>query len=371
MRLAHDGRSPSAKDAERDDMNLSDFDYELPPAQIAQEPPPGREDARLLVLRREGGGLEHRRIRDLSGFLNPGDLLVVNDTRVRPARLFGRKESGGEVELLLLERLGPEGGAEHWSALARASRPLRADARLTLDGGIVADVIEPAAGDAGEVRLALTAPGGETIEIALSRCGTVPLPPYIRRERGDRRAERDRERYQTVFARHIGSAAAPTAGLHFTADGRRVLEEAGVEVASVTLHVGRGTFQPIRAARVEAHTMHSEWCRLGPETAAAIERTRRRGGRVVAVGTTVVRTLEARWGEDGPISGEGPVNLFIRPGYRFRAVDVLLTNFHLPRSTLLLLVSAFAGREQVLAAYREAVERGYRFYSFGDAMLVT
>jgi S-adenosylmethionine:tRNA ribosyltransferase-isomerase len=222
----------------------------------------------------------------------------------------------------------------------------------------------------GEVTLRLRVPGGEDVDAWLERRGTLPLPPYIRRQPGDPRAASDRQRYQTVYARELGSAAAPTAGLHLSRPLLRRLAVAGVRTATVTLHVGPGTFQPIRSTHLSAHRMHAEWCRLSPQAAEALRRTRSAGGRIVAVGTTVVRTLEARWGPEGPRPGEGMVDLFLRPGWRFRAVDVLLTNFHLPRSSLLVLVSAFAGRERVLDAYRAAVDAGYRFYSYGDAMWI-
>jgi S-adenosylmethionine:tRNA ribosyltransferase-isomerase len=350
-------------------VDLAEFDYLLPPDRIAQEPAPRREDARLLMLPRLGAGCTHHTIADLPALLRSGDLLVVNDTKVRRARLFGRKGTGGEVEVLLLERVERGcGGGELWSALVGGGA--RPGASLALDGGIVAEVLERPVGEDGEFVLALRAPDGEPIDELLERVGTVPLPPYIHREPGDPRATGDRERYQTVFAHRLGSAAAPTAGLHLSLDLLAAVRDAGVEVTAVTLHVGRGTFQPIRAARIEDHRMHAEWCMLTTEAAERMTRARARGGRISAVGTTVVRTLEARWGDSGPVPGQGAVDLFLRPGDRFRAVDGLLTNFHLPRSSLLVLVSAFAGRERVLAAYREAVVAGYRFYSFGDAMLV-
>jgi S-adenosylmethionine:tRNA ribosyltransferase-isomerase len=351
------------------ELRLEDFDYVLPQERIAQEPPADREDARMMVLE-AGEAPRDASIRDLPGLLCPGDLVVVNDSRVRPARLLGRKESGGRVEVLLLDRVGEAGGRETWSCLLRASRTPRPGAPLEMDGGIVARLQEDGGGEEGESLVSLEAPEGLTVEAALGRWGRVPLPPYIHRESSDRRRDADRERYQTVFARQDGSAAAPTAGLHFTPGLLAALESAGVETASVTLHVGRGTFQPIRASRIDEHRMHAEWCRLSPETAASLRHARRRGRRILAIGTTTVRTLEARWGDDGPEAGEGPVDLFLRPGHRFRAVDALLTNFHLPRSTLLVMVAAFAGRERILDAYRQAVKRGYRFYSYGDAMLI-
>ena len=351
-------------------MKVADFDYPLDPACIAQEPCEERDQARLLVLAGEGGR-SHRVVKDLPTLLRPGDVLVVNDTRVRHARLLGRKESGGEAEVLLLQPLDTAEVTHRWSALVRASRQPRPGTRLDLEGGIAATVVgfqgEP---DQPGLILEMTPPAGEGLEEALERCGRVPLPPYIHRERQDPRELSDRRRYQTVFARQMGSSAAPTAGLHLSSTLLQRLEAAGIGLATVTLHVGPGTFQPMRSDRIEDHRMHAEWCRLSRRTAEALVHARRRGGRIVAVGTTVVRTLEARWGEDGPTPGEGPVDLFLRPGHHFQAVDALLTNFHLPRSTLLVLVAALAGRERILDAYREAAERGYRFYSYGDAMLI-
>ncbi|TDI12624.1 MAG: tRNA preQ1(34) S-adenosylmethionine ribosyltransferase-isomerase QueA [Acidobacteria bacterium] len=349
-------------------MKVADFDYSLDPACIAQEPCRERDQARLLVLA-GAGDHDHRVVSELPTLLRRGDVLVVNDTRVRHARLLGRKESGGEVEVLLLQPL--DEATDRWSALVRASRQPRPGARLDLEGGITATVV----GFEGERQqppliLEMTPPEGEGLEEALERCGRVPLPPYIHRERHDPRDALDRRRYQTVFARQLGSSAAPTAGLHLSSALLQRLEEAGIEVATVTLHVGPGTFQPMRSDCIEDHRMHAEWCRLSQRTAETLVQARRRGGRIVAVGTTVVRTLEARWEVGGPCPGEGPVDLFLRPGHRFQAVDGLLTNFHLPRSTLLVLVAALAGRERILDAYHEAAERGYRFYSYGDAMLI-
>lgn len=351
-------------------MKVADFEYALDPALIAQEPCKEREQARLLVLEGEGK-YRHKRVKDLPGLLRAGDVLVVNDTRVRHARLLGRKESGGEVEVLLLQPGDRTQEPQRWSALLRASRAPRPGTRLDLEGGIVAKVV----GFEGNHSqppwiLEITPPAGETLEQALERCGRVPLPPYIRRERQDERDRSDRQRYQTVFARQLGSSAAPTAGLHLSSALLQRLEEADIGVATVTLHVGSGTFQPMRSPRVEDHRMHSEWCKLSRKTADTLVEARRQGGRIVAVGTTVVRTLEARWSDEGPLPGEGLVDLFLRPGYRFRAVDALLTNFHLPRSTLLVLVAAFIGRERMLAAYGVAAQQGYRFYSYGDAMLI-
>ncbi|MBE3589361.1 MAG: tRNA preQ1(34) S-adenosylmethionine ribosyltransferase-isomerase QueA [Firmicutes bacterium] len=339
-------------------MRVEDFDYELPEELIAQEPLPDRDASRLMVLRRATQEIEHCRFYQLPEILAPGDLLVLNDTRVLPARLTGRRATGGAAEILLLH---PEGESGRWRALARPFRRLRAGETLSFEGGLVATIVDKA--EEGEVVVQLDAPGGW--KRALQAAGQVPLPPYIRK------TLKDPERYQTVYAREEGSAAAPTAGLHFTP---RLLEELGrrgVETACLTLHVGLGTFRPVSAERVEQHRMHAEWYRLPPETAAAVERARARGGRVVAVGTTVCRTLETRATDDGRVEpGSGWTDLFIYPGFRFRAVDALITNFHLPKSTLIMLVSAFAGREFVLEGYRRAVESRYRFYSFGDAMLI-
>ena len=342
-------------------MLTSDFDFELPPEAIAQHAAP-RGESRLLVLDREGPE-RHRRIRDLPALLRPGDLLVLNDTRVIPARLFGRRrtstgDDGGRIELLLVERVG----TQEWDALARPGRKARPGTVLTFETGLTAEVIDKREDGRHRIRFS------EPVEGHLDRLGHIPLPPYIPRE--DESA--DRERYPTVYARRPGAIAAPTAGLHFSAEILEEVRRAGVGVAEVTLHVGIGTFKPVSAERVEEHRMDSERYEIGEDAAAAIRQTRERGGRVVAVGTTVVRTLEsaakAGGGEVRP--GSGATELFITPGYEFQVVDGLLTNFHLPRSTLLMLVSAFAGRERVLAAYAEAVREGYRFYSYGDAMLV-
>ena len=329
-------------------MLTRDFDYELPEERIAQEPAP-RGESRLLVLDAEGPQ-RHRRVRDLPGLLRPGDLLVLNDTRVIPARLYGRRGEG-RMEILLVEKLGDL----EWEALVRPGRRARPGTEILFEG-LAAEVL-----DKREDRYRLRF--SEPVESHLDRLGHIPLPPYIHRP--DEASDRDR--YQTVFARTPGAIAAPTAGLHFT---ERLLEEiaaAGIGIARVTLHVGIGTFKPVSAERIEDHRMDRERYEVGEETAEAIRRTRESGGRIVAVGTTVVRTLESSAGT----AGSGSTELFITPGFRFRVVDVLLTNFHLPRSTLLMLVSAFAGRERVLAAYEEAIREGYRFYSYGDAMLVT
>ncbi|HEX4963918.1 MAG TPA: tRNA preQ1(34) S-adenosylmethionine ribosyltransferase-isomerase QueA [Thermoanaerobaculia bacterium] len=341
-------------------MLTTDFDYHLPAASIAQEALP-RGESRLLVLDREGapeGSIRHSHVRDLPHLLRPGDLLVVNDTRVIPARLFGTRAGGGKIEILLVERLGER----EWDALLKPGKRARPGTVIDLSGGLTVEVVDKR--EDGRQRLRFSEP----VEPHLERLGHVPLPPYIHRPD----TPEDRERYQTVYARSPGAVAAPTAGLHFTERLLAEIAAAGVGIARVTLHVGIGTFKPVAAERIEEHRMESERYEIGDEAAAAIRHTRERGGRVVAVGTTVVRTLEsAAQAGDGTVApGPGATALFITPGFRFQVVDALMTNFHLPRSTLLMLVSAFAGRERVLAAYEEAVREGYRFYSYGDAMLL-
>jgi len=337
-------------------VDVEEFDYELPAELIAQEPLPERDASRLLVLPREQGEPQHRMMRELPALLRAGDVLVVNDARVIPARLRGRKEgTGGKVEVLLVE---PLGGAD-WLALAQSSKPLRPGAGIEAHGARLT-VVEARGEGEIVVRLPLD---GDALWRYLDEAGEMPLPPYIERPA---RAE-DRERYQTIFARERCAVAAPTAGLHFTP---RLLEELrgkGVQVAKVTLHVGPGTFLPVRARRVEDHRMHRERYHV---PAAAVDAVASARGRVIAVGTTALRTLEAAHDGEALREGPGSTDLFITPGYRFRAVQGLLTNFHLPRSTLLMLVSAFAGLPRIRAAYREAVSRRYRFFSYGDAMLI-
>ncbi len=342
-------------------MKLSDFDYDLPQRLIAQEPVEPRDACRLLVLPRREGPLRHLRFSDLPDLLSPGDLLVLNDTRVIPARLVGRKETGGRCELLLLAPLGDAAG-DRWRAMGQASKPLRAGSRLSF-GGLSAR-IESAEGE-GFFAVRFDR-GGPALLEALEREGRVPLPPYIRREP----TAADRERYQTILAREPGSAAAPTAGLHFTERLLARLDERGIGCATVTLHVGPGTFLPVRAENLAGHRLHAERYHVSAGAARAVAACRDRGGRLVAVGTTTVRTLESAYDGLGVRPGWGETELFIRPGYRFGVADALVTNFHLPRSSLLMLASAFAGLERVLAAYREAVSLEYRFYSYGDAMVI-
>ena len=355
-------------------MNLSEFDYELPEDRIAQRPAEPRDSARLLVHHVQADATEHRVIRDLPELLRGGDLLVVNDTRVRPARLLGRRRSGGAVELLVL---GPAGEPERWKALVRPAKRLAPGEELELEHGALlaraCDRLPGADGRPGaEWTFEIAGEPGRSVEDLLERFGRMPLPPYIRREPdADARSAVDRTWYQTVFARVPGAVAAPTAGLHMTPELLRRLAERGIDRTAITLHVGLGTFQPVSAERIEDHAMHAEEYVVPGEAAAAVARARRSGGRVVAVGTTSARTLETCGdGARGIGAGSGSTRLFITPGYSFGVVDALLTNFHLPRSTLLMLVAAFAGRERVLRLYREAIDRGYRFYSYGDAMLL-
>lgn len=340
-------------------MERSDFHFDLPPAQIAQAPLLERSASRLLLLDGASGTVRHAMFRDLGAHLAPGDLLVFNDTRVLAARLYGSKGTGGEVEVLI-ERILADGEV---LAQVRASKRPRPGGDLLFDGGRVrACVVRE---EDGFLRLKF--PDGCDIEGLLEAIGHMPLPPYIRRQ--DTAA--DRERYQTVFARRPGAVAAPTAGLHFTPELLAELSAAGVEQTFVTLHVGAGTFQPMRVERLEEHRMHRERLEVGAEAAAAIAAARERGGRVIAVGTTVVRALESAATHAGRVQpAVMETDAFIYPGYRFRVVDAMVTNFHLPESTLLMLVAAFAGRERVLAAYEAAVAAGYRFFSYGDAMLL-
>lgn len=344
-------------------MDVSDFDFDLPPEAIAQRPVP-RGTSRLMTLGRSSGEIGHRSVSDLPSLLLPGDLLVVNDTRVIPARLFGRDPEGRRTEFLLVEKTED---AASWDCLAKPGR--RAKPGKTFEFGEGLSGIVTGRGASGHYRVAFS---GTPLEEALPRVGTTPLPPYIHRDGGVADA-RDAVEYQTVYARQPGAIAAPTAGLHLSTQLLDALGARGVAVVSVTLHVGIGTFKPVKAERVEEHRMDPERGIVPAETAEAIQRAKAEGRRVVAVGTTSVRTLEASAREHGGRVAPGPfeTRLFLVPGAEFLVVDALLTNFHLPRSTLLMLVSAFAGRERVLAAYRAAVATGYRFFSYGDAMLAS
>ena len=339
-------------------MKTSDFIYDLPEELIAQTPTERRDASRLLVLDKSTGRTQHRHFYDLPEYLRPGDCLVLNDSRVIPARLFGVRPTGGAVEVVLLRDLG--GG--RWECLSRPGKKMRPGTEVTFGDGELSGVVEEVAGDGN--RIIRFRYEGIFLEI-LDRLGQMPLPPYIRTQLDDP------ERYQTVYAREPGSAAAPTAGLHFTPELLEKIRASGVDVRFVTLHVGLGTFRPVKAENVEEHEMHSEFCTVPEETAAAIAAAKANGGRIVAVGTTSCRTLESFADEDGRVApGSRWTNIFIYPGYRFRCIDALVTNFHLPGSTLVMLVSALAGRENILNAYREAVVKEYRFFSFGDAMFI-
>lgn len=340
-------------------LKTSDFYYELPPELIAQTPLERRDSSRLLVLDRKTGAMEHRHFFNIQEYLQPGDTLVLNDSRVLPARLFGhRVPTGGAAELLLLQDMG----AGQWECLARPGRKLKPGQALSFgDGELTATVVEDRQEGKKLVQFHYT---GIFLEL-LEHLGKMPLPPYIKAEL------KDSERYQTVYSRVSGSAAAPTAGLHFTKELLQKIQNQGVDLAYITLHVGLGTFRPVSAQEVADHHMHSELCMISEETATLLNQTRSRGGRIICVGTTSCRTLESLVEPDGTFAAKSAwTDIFIYPGYQFRAMDALITNFHLPESTLVMLVSAFAGREHILEAYRTAVEMKYRFFSFGDAMLI-
>lgn len=342
------------------DYELASYDFELPPERIAQEPLPERDASRLLLLGRDGSPPRHRLFRDLPELLRPGDLLVLNRSRVFPARLLGHRPGGGAAEILLVRRREPDA----WEALVRPGRRLRAGITVVVAPGFSARVESEGEGPSRLVRL-LSAEGAT--DAAIERHGHVPLPPYIHRPDG----ASDRERYQTVFSREPGSVAAPTAGLHFTPALLARLAERGVATTSLVLHVGPGTFRPVEVEDVREHRVAAERYSVPADAADAFNTARAHGRRVIAIGTTATRTLESATAPDGTLrAGEGETALVIVPGHRFRAIDALVTNFHLPRSSLLLLVSAFAGRARVLEAYAEAVREGYRFYSYGDAMLI-
>ena len=339
-------------------MRTHDFYYELPPELIAQTPLTQRDSSRLLIMDRETGAVQHRHFHDLTEELRPGDCLVLNNSRVLPARLLGKRATGGAVELLLLK----DTGGDTWECLTKPGRKTPVGAELSFGDGLLTATVVGAQEDGN--KLVQFHYRGIFLEI-LEQLGKMPLPPYIKEEL------QDRERYQTVYSKVNGSAAAPTAGLHFTPELLAAIEAKGVRLAWVTLHVGLGTFRPVKAEEITEHHMHAEFCMLSAETAALLNETRARGGRIICVGTTSCRTLESFAAEDGSFTERsGWTDIFIYPGYRFKAMDALITNFHLPESTLIMLVSAFAGREKVLNAYKIAVEQRYRFFSFGDAMFI-
>lgn len=339
-------------------MKTSDFYYDLPQELIAQTPLERRDASRLLCLNRETGTWEHRHFTDLPEYLRPGDTLVVNNSRVLPARLLGERPTGGAVEVLLLR----DRGEGVWECLTRPGRKTRPGQALRFGGGELTATVVDALDDGN--KLVQFHYDGIFLEV-LERLGKMPLPPYIREELGDQ------ERYQTVYSKVSGSAAAPTAGLHFTNELLDDIRAMGVNIAEITLHVGLGTFRPVKAEEIADHHMHAELCMIDAPTAALLNETRARGGRIICVGTTSCRTLESLVRPDGSFcEASAWTEIFIYPGYRFKAMDALITNFHLPESTLVMLVSAFAGRQTVLSAYRDAIEKRYRFFSFGDAMLI-
>ena len=339
-------------------MKTSDFDFQLPEELIAQTPLERRDSSRLLTLDKNTGAVGHQHFYDLPRFLRPGDCLVLNDSRVLPARLIGHRPTGGACEVLLLA----DRGGDLWECLVRPGRKLKPGAQVLFGDGQLTATVEAELNDGKRaVRFHYQ---GIFLEI-LERLGRMPLPPYIKAEL------QDQERYQTVYSKVVGSAAAPTAGLHFTPELLEQVREMGVKVCYVTLHVGLGTFRPVKAEEITDHEMHSEFCMISRETAGVINETKKNGGRIICVGTTSCRTVESFAAEDGTMSERsGWTNIFIYPGYKFKVLDALITNFHLPQSTLIMLVSALAGRESILAAYETAVRERYRFFSFGDAMFI-
>ena len=340
-------------------MKTSDFGYELPPELIAQDPLEDRSSSRLLILNKENGVISDEHFTDITRHLKAGDTLVINNTKVLPARLFGvKKDTGASVEILLLKRLE----SDLWECLVRPGKKCRPGAEIVFGGGLLTGTIEEVV-EEGNRRIRFSFDG--IFEEILDQLGEMPLPPYITHKL------KDKNRYQTVYAKEEGSAAAPTAGLHFTNELLESIREMGVNIAHVTLHVGLGTFRPVKVEDVTKHHMHSEYCIVEPDQAQLINETKKRGGRVICVGTTSCRTLESMAGEDGMVhSGGRWTDIFIYPGYRFKVMDALITNFHLPESTLIMLVSAFAGKEHIMNAYKHAVEERYRFFSFGDAMFI-
>ena len=339
-------------------MNKSDFDFYLPEELIAQTPLEKRDTSRLLHLDKQTGEIEHKHFYDIKQYLHEGDCLVLNDSRVLPARLIGARPTGGTVELVLLKDLGDN----RWECLSRPGRKTKPGQELVFGNGELTAVVEEVT--LGGNRIVKFSYEGIFLEI-LERLGKMPLPPYIKEEL------QDSERYQTVYSKELGSAAAPTAGLHFTKELLAEIADIGVKICYVTLHVGLGTFRPVKADKIEDHEMHSEFCIVPEETAETVNAVKRAGGRVIAVGTTSCRTLESFTAEDGTLQAtSGWTNIFIYPGYKFKCIDALITNFHLPESTLIMLVSALAGRENILNAYNTAVKERYRFFSFGDAMMI-
>ncbi len=339
-------------------MKTHDFWYDLPEELIAQTPLQQRDSSRLLVLHKDGGELEHRHFYDILDYLNPGDCLVMNDSRVLPARLLGHRPTGGAVEVLLLRDLGEK----RWECLCKPGRKMQEGSEVIFGGGELTATVREVKEDGN--RVVEFHYEGIFLEV-LERLGKMPLPPYIKEEL------QDQERYQTVYSREVGSAAAPTAGLHFTQELLEKAREKGIKTAFVTLHVGLGTFRPVKAEEISEHHMHAELCMISRETAQILNQTKAEGGRIVCVGTTSCRTLESLVNEDGSFEARTKwTEIFIFPGYKFKALDALITNFHLPESTLVMLVSALAGRENVLHAYEEAVKARYRFFSFGDAMFI-
>ena len=339
-------------------MKKSDFNYYLPEELIAQTPILQRDHSRLMVLNKENGEIEHKQFFNLIDYLNPGDCLVLNDSRVLPARLIGTRITGGLVELVLLKDIGDN----RWECLSRPGRKTRPGTELVFGNGELRGIVEEVT--SGGNRIIRFLYDGIFLEI-LDKLGKMPLPPYIKAEL------EDSERYQTVYSRELGSAAAPTAGLHFTKELLEKISQKGVHICFLTLHVGLGTFRPVKEEKIEDHEMHSEYCVISEETAHVLNDARKDGGRIIAVGTTSCRTLESFSAEDGTvIANSGWTDIFIYPGYRFKCVDALVTNFHLPESTLIMLVSALAGRDNILNAYNTAVKNQYRFFSFGDAMFI-
>ena len=340
-------------------MLVSDYDYDLPKELIAQDPLEDRSSSRLLVLNKNTGEFSHHHFKDIKEYLRPGDCLVINDTKVIPARLYGRKEeTGAAIEVLLLKRLT----GDEWECLVRPGKKLRPGTRVEFGDGKLKGTITGML-EEGNRKIAFEYDG--IFEEILDELGQMPLPPYITHEL------KDKNMYQTVYAKYEGSAAAPTAGLHFTKELLEEIKAMGVEIATVTLHVGLGTFRPVKVDRIEDHHMHSEYYIVEPEQAEKINRAKREGHRIISVGTTSCRTLESAAKDGFVAAGSGNTEIFIYPGYEFKIIDCLITNFHLPQSTLLMLVSALAGRDNIMAAYKEAVKEKYRFFSFGDAMFIT